>query len=645
MTRIAARTGQAVIDVAVLAAAYWLAFYLRFDGAIPLQMFKRFLFTWPYVVAGQYLLLVIFGIPRLAWRYVGIGDAGRIGRAIGCAAVVLLAVRLGADAMRTGYAQWAQLPFGVIAVDACAAFLGLAGVRVIRRVAGERAEKERRRDSDLPLVPTLLAGAGQAGVMVAKELLGRPDLGMRPIGFVDDDPAKRGSRVHGMPVLGITQDIEALVAAHGAQQVLITMASAPGSVVRRITRACERAGVKAKIIPGIYEIVGGQVNLSRIRSVAIEDLLGREPVELDGELIRKTVQGKHVLVTGAGGSIGSELCRQLCRFRPDRLVLLEQSENALFNIHRELIEIYPELELVPVIADICDAQRIDEVFGAHTPHVVFHAAAHKHVPMMEWNAGEAVKNNVFGTKCAAEAAQRHKAEIFVQISTDKAVNPTSVMGATKRVAEMVLQSFPEGGTRFVAVRFGNVLGSAGSVVQVFKEQIAAGGPVTVTDPEMRRYFMLIPEACQLVMQAGALAHGGEIFLLDMGEPVKIVDLAKDMIRLSGYEPDREVKIEFTGSRPGEKLYEELLLTTENHDRTVHPKILVGRFQEVPASTLAGALEQLSAVVDAPNDVVRRALGRVVPEATLGQLSVRPPPVETVPDDQPMSTVPSAAVLG
>ncbi len=624
MSRIATRTTQALIDLAVLSIAYWVAFYTRFDGSVPLQMFKRLVFTWPYVVGFQYLLLMLFGVPRLAWRYVGIGDLWQLGRGIVVAATCLLGVRLGTASLHHGYAGWAQLPLGVIAIDCVLAFLGLAGVRVLRRVLGERLDTARRREPEGKRIPTLLAGAGQAGVLVAKELMLRPDLGMRPVGFVDDDPTKRGSMIHGIPVLGRTSDIEQLAATLGAQQVLIAMASAPGSAVRRITRHCERAGLKAKIIPGIYELVGGHVNLSRIRSVAIEDLLGRAPVELDRQLLGETIAGKAILITGAGGSIGSELCRQVCRFGPSRLVMVEQAENALFNIHRELLLLYPELQLVPVIADVCDAARVDQVFEQHRPHVVFHAAAHKHVPMMECNAGEAVKNNVFGTRSTAVAADRHGAEIFVQISTDKAVNPTSVMGASKRVAEMVVQSLSKSSsTRFVAVRFGNVLGSAGSVVPVFREQIAAGGPVTVTDPEMRRYFMLIPEACQLVMQAGALAHGGEIFLLDMGEPVKIVDLARDMIRLSGYEPDVDIKVEFTGVRPGEKLYEELLLTNENHDRTVHPKILVGRIQVVSQAEVQSALEALGGVIDADDDLVRRTLNRLVPEATLGYRSTPP----------------------
>lgn len=622
MRRVFNRTGQLVVDASVLTIAYFVAFYLRFDGQLPLQMLKRMVFTWPYIVAFQFILLTVFGVRRFAWRYIGLREANRILAAIAVGGLVLLVVRLvaGYALPRFAYAQYALVPAGVIVIDSLLAFLGITGARALRRILAERSETILRRGNNSDGsndIPTLLVGAGQAGVMVAREIARRPDLGISAVGFVDDDPMKIGSVVHGITVLGPSGQIPELCEKLEARQVLITIANAPGSEIRRLISICERAELAVKIIPGIYEIVGGTVNLSRIRPVAIEDLLGRDPVTLDTEAISAIVGKSVVLVTGAGGSIGSELCRQLCNFQPRKLLLVERSENNLFEIHRELLRLFPDVEIVPLLADICDASRVNDLLAQHRPRLIFHAAAHKHVPMMEWNAGEAIKNNVFGTKVLADAANAHDVEIFVQISTDKAVNPSSVMGASKRVAEMYLQSRQaSAATRFVTVRFGNVLGSAGSVVRIFREQIANGGPVTVTHPDMRRYFMLTQEACQLVLEAASFARGGEIFVLDMGEPVKVVDLARDMIRLSGYDPEVEIKIEFTGPRPGEKLFEELLGTEENHSRTVHPKILVGRIPPVEQDRIERALIALHHVVDKSSDDVRLALSKVVIEAQL-----------------------------
>jgi FlaA1/EpsC-like NDP-sugar epimerase len=418
-----------------------------------------------------------------------------------------------------------------------------------------------------------------------------------------------------VPVLGTTDRLAELCVQHGAQQVLITMASAPGSTVRRISKLAEEAGLPTKIIPGLFEIAGGRVELTRIRPVAIEDLLRREPVDLDTEAIAKDLRERVVLVTGAGGSIGSELCRQVATFRPSRLLLAERAENNLFEIHRELTARHRDLEIIPLIADATDPERMRQIFATYAPYAVFHAAAHKHVPMMEWNPGEALKNNVFGTKTVADLAHDHRVASFVMISTDKAVNPTSVMGATKRVAEMYVQALAKRSeTRFVTVRFGNVLGSAGSVIPIFRQQIESGGPVTVTHPEMRRYFMTIPEACQLVLQAGSMGEGGEIFVLDMGEPVKIVDLARDLIRLSGFRPDEDIEIEFTGVRPGEKLFEEISTDAENADKTRHPKIYVGRRPSAEWPVVQRHLQALEACLEAPtHDRVVAALRDCVPE--------------------------------
>ncbi|MBX3181895.1 MAG: polysaccharide biosynthesis protein [Polyangiaceae bacterium] len=607
------RLGQAAIDLGALALAFWLAFLVRFDGELPDWGFKRLVLLMPYVVSLEFVVLVVFGVRRFAWRYVGLNEAVRIAMAVGTSLAILLVIRIvtGWLVPEVPWLRVTLIPTGVLIINAGLASLGVLGARALRRITVERSEAARHRPGERG-TPIFLIGAGQAGAIVARELASRRDLGFQPVGFVDDDLLKQGAVIHGLKVLGTTDSLKELCTKHEVSQVLITIANAPSTVIRRLAQQCEEGGIAVKIIPGIYEIVGGQVNLSRIRSIAIEDLLGRAQVVLDLEAISAQIAGSRVLVSGAGGSIGSELCRQVCRFRPDRLVLLERSENALFEVHRELTASFPDLDVVPVIADICDQPRIDEVLDAHRPKLVFHAAAHKHVPMMEWNPGEAVKNNVFGTRTLARASVTAGVETFVQISTDKAVHPTSVMGATKRLAEMYLQALAkEGQTRFVTVRFGNVLGSAGSVVPIFRKQIAAGGPVQVTHPDMRRYFMLTAEACQLVLQAASFAEGGEIFVLDMGEPVRIVDLAKDMIRLSGYEPDVDIKIEFIGVRPGEKLFEELLSDGEEHDRTVHPKILVGRAGAVTPAYAEQVLAELRSVMVGPPDEVFPTLAAIV----------------------------------
>jgi FlaA1/EpsC-like NDP-sugar epimerase len=607
----ALRISQYVIDISALGAAMAFALFFRFDLAPPTDMLGRLFLTMPYVVLGQYAVLWAFGVPRFSWRYIGLREVSWIFVAVATSVVFLVVIRLALGSLQSElpYLRHGVLPFGAIALDGAFAFLAISGVRVFRRMLGERAETRARRTDDASEpVPTMLVGAGQAGLMVTKELAARPDLNFRAVGFVDDDPAKVGTVLNGVPVLGLTEQLVELCTRRGARQVLITMASAPGSTVRRVQQLAEKAGIPVMIVPGLYEIVGGRVNVTRIRPVAIEDLLGREPVALEDARIAEWIEGKCVLVTGAGGSIGSELCRQIVRFGPAELLLVERAENNLFQIHRELTESAQGVVLTPLIADVTDVARMTAIFEEHRPRAVFHAAAHKHVPMMEWNPAEAVKNNVGGTRNVVDLAVKYEAESFVMISTDKAVNPTSVMGATKRVAELYVQALAaHTATRLVTVRFGNVLGSSGSVIPIFREQIARGGPVTVTNPEMRRYFMTIPEACQLVLQAGSMGEGGEIFVLDMGEPVKIVDLAKDLIALSGFATDA-IEIKFTGLRPGEKLFEEIALGEEHASKTRHPKIFVGNAQ---AMKIDAAREQLS--------VLERAAGLTDRERMLAAL--------------------------
>ncbi len=427
------------------------------------------------------------------------------------------------------------------------------------------------------LLRTLIVGAGEAGIAVARELRTHPELGCEPVGFIDDDPSKHGYMLSGLRVLGPRENLGAFVKRDDVDEVIIAMPSAPGRVVREIVRACEGLGVRVRTLPGIYELIDGVVDVSRIRDVQIEDLLRREEVKIDLDKIGGYLSDRRVLVTGAGGSIGQELCRQIARFSPRRLVLLGHAENDIYDIQLELQETHPALSTAPVVADIRDSMRMDSVFAYHEPEVVFHAAAHKHVPLMEMHPEEAISNNVFGTWNLARLADRYRASRFVLISTDKAVNPASIMGCTKRAAEMLIQALDrQSETRFMAVRFGNVLGSRGSVIPLFKRQIARGGPITVTHPDMMRYFMTIPEAVQLVIQAAAMGEGGEVFVLDMGEPVKIVDLARDLVRLSGLDPDKDVEVVFTGVRPGEKLFEELLTAEEGTAATEHERIFVAK---------------------------------------------------------------------
>ncbi|HLL25897.1 MAG TPA: nucleoside-diphosphate sugar epimerase/dehydratase [Kofleriaceae bacterium] len=612
MPRFLQRSLITILDVVGLSLAYWLAFLFRFEFVIPREVTQLILVNWAWVVGIHYLGLYVLGVPRMSWRYMTMRDTVRIAVAVGISSTLLLMIRVVLPLFSEH--QVVFLPLGVLAMDVVLAFVGLVAARAIVRLRGEVLDRNKRAPGG-DMHPVLLIGAGEAGVVVAREIANRPDLGLKPVGFLDDDRMKVGTSIGGLTVLGVTSQLKAIAEEKQTKRALITIANASGHQIRRITELCRDADLETKIIPGIYEIVGEKVNLSRIREVAIEDLLGREPVQLDEEVVGATIRSRIVLVTGAGGSIGSELCRQVCRFGPARIILVERFENALFEIHRELTAAFPHVPMEPRIADVTDVARMRQIFEASKPELVFHAAAHKHVPMMEWNAGEAVKNNIGGTRAVADLAHEHGVERFVLISTDKAVNPTSVMGATKRVAEIYIQALSQRSeTRFVTVRFGNVLGSAGSVVPIFREQIAKGGPITVTHPEMTRYFMTIPEASQLVLQAGAMGDGGEIFILDMGEPVRIVDLARDLITLSGLRPNDDIEIRFSGMRPGEKLYEELATDSEHADKTKHPKVFIGRIKPHAWDSVIEGVAAVSALASAGNiEHIRAALADIVPE--------------------------------
>jgi FlaA1/EpsC-like NDP-sugar epimerase len=598
------RAGTIGTHLALWTCALAIAFLLRFDLRVPAAL-RDIVHTWlPVLLAVRVLAFYRYGLFRGMWRYTGAKDAIAIAKATTLATLATTAFLL----VAFGH----HFPRSVIAIEWFAAMLLVGGARFSFRAF--RPQNLRVSDAESAPRRILIVGAGDAGEMLLREIQTRHFGRWKPVGLVDDDPHKRGLHIHGVRVLGRVTDIPEIVSERLVEEVLIAVPTATGAQMRRIVEECKAIGVRFKTIPGLDHLMDGRVSVNQLRDVAIEDLLGRDPVELDMAAISAAMEGHVVMVSGAGGSIGSELCRQVCRFKPSALLLVEQAENALFFIHRELERTFPQVTLVPLIVDVADAARVDEVFAAHRPTVVFHAAAHKHVPMMEWNPGEAVKNNVFGTKTLADAADRHGAERFVMISTDKAVNPTSVMGVSKRVAEIYVQALSQRSrTRFVTVRFGNVLGSNGSVIPIFKQQIADGGPVTVTHPEMRRYFMTIPEASQLVLQAGTMGEGGEIFVLDMGEPVRIADLARDLITLSGLRPGIDIEIQFTGVRPGEKLFEELSVDAENAAKTRHPKIFVGRFRPHGWELVQRQLRELQAVAGADPAAVRRKFQDMVPE--------------------------------
>ena len=606
-SRIRSRLNTAIAmvhDSVAAVFAWWFAYLLRFNFDIPPQFFEEMWKTLIWVVPLQGAAFGGFSLYRGIWRYASVADLRRILLAVAVAAALIPLV-LGLFRVN------AVVPRSVLIIDPILLLLLMGGDRLLYRLW-----KENRLYGDFHLQgePVLVLGAGEAGVGLSKELLHSRD--WHQVGFLDDDVSKQGCVLNGVKVLGKLDSLPYWGERLGVTQIIIAMPAASHQQRKHVIDLANRNGIKALTVPAFDDLLSGRVSVSQLRAIELDDLLGRDPVQLDDAGLHEQLTDKVVLVTGAGGSIGSELCRQIARFTPKKLVLFELSEFALYNIEQEMQAKYPKLDIVYLVGDVRDDMGLDQVFGECKPNVVFHAAAYKHVPLMECrNAWQAVRNNVFGTWRVAACAKRHGAEKFVLISTDKAVNPTNVMGTTKRLAEMVCQSLQEaGGTRFVIVRFGNVLGSNGSVIPKFREQIAKGGPITVTHPEITRYFMSIPEAAQLVMQAGCMGKGGEIFVLDMGEPVKIVDLAKDMIRLSGFGED-DIRIEFSGLRPGEKLYEELLADDENTLPTPHPKLRIAQARAVSNGELDNLLHWISDNTTNCDDAVRAQLCQWVPEYT------------------------------
>jgi len=613
-----------------------LALYIRTESVDALSLYARPLLIFTFVsLVSKVVVFFMTGLYTQYWRYASVEELITLLRATMFAWLLEIVLFFGL-----------LLPFGFLPLGFPRSVVILDGLLTLLFVSGTRLSIRLffafyvRKDEGKTFRPALVVGAGVAGAMIVKELQANKQLGLEPVGYVDDDTAKSGKRIHGVEVLGTLEDIPVLLRELKIAEVIIAMPTAPGKVIRDVVQACKASGVVSKTIPGLFEILRGTAKVAQFRSIQLEDLLRRGAVKTDTEKVVGLLHGMRVMITGAGGSIGSELCRQIKDFGPSELILVGHGENSINDVFRELQEVTKQgVKIHPVIGDVRDRERMEQVFATYRPQIVFHAAAHKHVPLMEINTADAISNNVLGTRNLTDLSERHRVERFVMISSDKAVNPTSIMGVTKRIAELIVQEAAFRSKQpFVAVRFGNVLGSSGSVVPLMKRQIELGGPITVTHPEMRRYFMTIPEAVQLVLQAATMGTGGEVFVLDMGEPIKIVDLARDLIRLSGLEEGRDIDIVFSGIRPGEKLYEELFFDGDKIERTRHEKIMVYRngssYVHEPAATdvdgralqgvvLAGYEKPLRLDVDTLLEaaqqgsvhVVRRLLSKIVPEYT------------------------------
>lgn len=559
-----------IVDVITIIGVALISLLIRFDGYITSHYLHQMIDALPIMVISYIVMLLSMHLYTRIWRYAGMREM----------VAVLIATTLGAGLFYTGmYVFDKSLPRSIYLISWILS-TGVIGIgRMVLHYIAMRYGGKQSTDADM--VNTLIIGAGDAGATIAREIERYHKRSRKVIGFIDDDESKFNRLMGGVRILGNRHDIPSIVKENKVKEIIIAMPSVTRNEIRNIMEICSPLKCKVNTLPGMYQLLDDEVLVSHLHPVSIEDLLERDEVRLDMDVVEHYIRDKVVLVTGAGGSIGSEICRQIMRVGPKQLLLLGHGENSIYLINQELKNIYKDGPIIPIIADIRDKQQLDQIFTQYNPQVVFHAAAHKHVPLMEIQPMAAVLNNIYGTRNVADVAGRHGVERFVMISTDKAVNPTSVMGATKRVAEKVIISMNDTyDTKYITVRFGNVLGSRGSVIPLFKKQIEAGGPVTVTDPEMTRYFMTIPEASQLVLQAGAMGKGGEVFLLDMGEPVKIIDLARNMIRLSGLEPDKDIHIKITGLRPGEKKYEELLTSEEGTNRTNHTKIFEAALETV-----------------------------------------------------------------
>jgi len=594
-----------IADIALVCLSMLIACLLRFDGKFSEIVTGIGVYFWlvmAIAIVTKIICFYIFKLYSSLWKYAGTYEIICLLESVLFSNAIILSLM---------FILQFKIPYSIFIINMFTDFSLIGGVRFSYRIYRRLIKGIALNVQGTKRV--LIVGGGEAGAIIIKELNLHPEMNIKPVGIIDDDKFKQGKEINGVPVVGRREDIARIVEEKHIDEIIITIPSAGHRIINEIYNECAKTQCKIKILPSVTQLINESVTIQKIRDVKIEDLLGREPLNTDIEEMADYLRDKVVLVTGGGGSIGSELCRQIAGLNPKLLIIVDNYENNAYEIQNELLFKYKDLNLSTVIANIRDKQRMENILKKYKPHVVFHAAAHKHVPLMELNPSEAIKNNVFGTLNLAECASTFGTERFVLISTDKAVNPTNVMGATKRIAEMIIQAMDRySKTEFVAVRFGNVLGSNGSVIPLFKKQIENGGPVTVTHPEVTRYFMTIPEAVQLVIQAGAMAKGGEIFVLDMGEPVKIYDLAKNLIRLSGLEPDEDIKIEFTGLRPGEKLYEELLLAEEGLKATKHDKIYIAQPVFTDLALLKRELDIIGKMLNSSAEQIKDYLINIVP---------------------------------
>lgn len=596
---------QIVLDLLLVNFSYFIGLWLKFDGSIPVIYRNTYLHYAIGVTIIHLVVFVLFNLYRTMWRYASISEYIKVVMATVTGSVLSAIFLLLVDS---------GIPRSIYPMVMIIITFSIAGTRFLSHFNLREFLTNSKRG---PFKRVLIIGAGEAGVLVMKELLKHKELDSVPVAFIDDDASKMNRDINGIPIIGGRESIEMAVKTLHVDEIIIAMPSIKTKDQQDILDYCHKTTAKVKIVPGYYEFIDGKVDITEIREVQIEDLLGRDEIHLNQDELSSFLKDRIILITGAGGSIGSELCRQIVKFHPKRMIMMDIYENSLYDIQNELKRNYKEEDVIAIIESIREKDRMDYVFDHYRPEVVFHAAAHKHVPLMEVSPVSAVKNNIFGTQNLIEMADKYHVDKFVNISTDKAVNPTSVMGCTKRVIEIMLQvKDKESKTEYVAVRFGNVLGSNGSVIPVFKKQIKEGGPVTVTHKDIIRYFMTIPEACQLVLQAGAIASGGEIFILDMGDPVKIDDLARKLIRLSGFVPDEDIVIEYSGLRPGEKLYEELLLDRKNSTSTKYEKIFIERPVVHDKEKLAVNLEKLREITEhGEKKEIIRQLQEIVPNYT------------------------------
>ncbi|WPC41323.1 nucleoside-diphosphate sugar epimerase/dehydratase [Clostridium sp. JS66] len=599
-----------IYDIVFLIASLYFSFLLKFDFKIPAEYMIIIKLSVIPVVVITLIFNKFFKLYNSIWKYASIEELMSIIYSISISNIIFVIYSYVINYKFLEKTPYYRFPFSVHIIFWILSVIALGGIRFNYRVKEESKEEKTGKKHDKKL---LIIGAGDASAMLIKEIKRHKDLTYDIVGLIDDDESKKGKLINGIKVIGGREHINRVCNQKGVEEIILAMPSADLRIKREIINICKNTKCKLKTLPGIYQIIDGKINISKLRDVNIEDLLGRDEVKLNNENINKYIKDKTILVTGGGGSIGSELCRQIARFNPKKLLILDIYENNVYDVQMELNYNHPELNKEVIIASIRDKKRMNKIFDKYKPDVVFHAAAHKHVPLMEENPSEAIKNNIIGTYNILKCCDEFKVKKFVQISTDKAVNPTNIMGATKRFCEIMVQAFDKASeTEYVAVRFGNVLGSNGSVIPLFKKQIAHGGPVTVTHPEINRFFMTIPEAAQLVIQAGAIAKGGEIFVLDMGQPVKIVDLARDLITLSGYKPDVDIKIEYTGLRPGEKLYEELLMNEVALTSTEHDKIFVDKPMGEDMKFIEESIEQFSNVAYMDKESIVKLVEEKVP---------------------------------